>query len=129
MCVSCRLGKSYHLSFNLVEHCSSFPLDIIHSYVWKSPILSNLGFKYYVIFVDGFSQFTWLYLMKNKAEVFPQFCAIQKLVENLFNTKIKLFPSDGAGEFDNKAIISHFISSGISFRRSCQETPQQNGVA
>lgn len=54
-CVSCCLGKSYHLSFKLVEYCSSFPLDIIHADVWQSPVISNLGFKYYVIFVDDFS--------------------------------------------------------------------------
>nr|XP_033513506.1 uncharacterized protein LOC117278174 [Nicotiana tomentosiformis] len=33
-CVSCKLGKSQRLSFNLVAYYSSFPLDIIHSDVW-----------------------------------------------------------------------------------------------
>jgi len=87
-CVPCRLGKSQRLPFKLVDHCSSSPLDIIHSDVWQSPVLSNLGFKYYVVFVDDFSRFTWLYPMKNKSEVFLHFCAFQKLAENIFNTKI-----------------------------------------
>lgn len=80
-CVSCHLGKSNRLSFNLVNHCNSFPLDIVHSDILQYPVLSNLGFKYYVIFVDDFSRFTWLYPAKNKSEVFPYFCAFQKLVE------------------------------------------------
>lgn len=67
------LGKSQRLPFHLVIHCSSSPLDIIHSEIWQSPVLSNLGFKYYVIFYDDFSRFTWLYAMKNKSEVFCHF--------------------------------------------------------
>lgn len=29
-CVPCQLGKSQWLPFNLVDHCSSSPLDVIH---------------------------------------------------------------------------------------------------
>lgn len=61
--------------------------------------------------------------MKNKLEVFSHFCAFQKLVKNLFSTKIKVFQSDGGGEFDNKDMLSHFANSGISFRKSCPDTP------
>ena len=39
-CTACHLAKSHELSFNLVEHCTSFPLKLIHFYVWQSPILS-----------------------------------------------------------------------------------------
>ncbi|KAK4377973.1 hypothetical protein RND71_004269 [Anisodus tanguticus] len=56
-CVSCRLGKSQHLPFNLVEHGNTSPLEIIHSDVWHSPVSSKLGFLYYVIFADDFSRF------------------------------------------------------------------------
>jgi len=128
-CVSCRLGKAHRLPFHLVEHCSSFPLEIVHSDVWQSPVLSNLGYRYYVIFIDDFSRFTWLYPTKHKSEVFMHFCAFQKQVENTFNTKIKSFQSDGGGEFDNKVMVSHFSNCGIIFRKSCPDTPQQNGVA
>ena len=67
--------------------------------------------------------------MKNKSEVFVHFCAFQRLVENKFNTKIKTFQSDGGGEFDNMAMLAHFSNSGISFHKSCPDTPQQNRVA
>lgn len=114
-CVSCRLGKSQRLSFNLVDHCSSSPLEIIHSAVWQSPILSNLGFQYYVIFVDDFSRFTWLYPMKNKSEVFTHFCAYQKLVENLFNSKIKIFQSDGAENLIINPCFCTFLPQAFPF--------------
>lgn len=99
-------------------------MDIIHSDVWSSLIFSNLGFHYYVIFVDHFSRFTWIFPMKYKTEVFKHFCAFQKLVENIFNTKIKAFQSDGGCEFDNKDILSHLSNCGILFHKSCLDTPQ-----
>lgn len=49
-------------------------------------------------------------------------------MEILFNTRIKVFQSDGGGEFDNKAMISHFINSAISFRKSCLDTPNKIGL-
>lgn len=47
-------------------------LDLVHSDLWgPSLIPSTNGFLYYATFVDDFSRFTWLYLMKNKLD-FPQ---------------------------------------------------------
>jgi hypothetical protein len=35
--------------------------------------LSVGKFKYYVSFIDDYSKFTWLYLLKNKSDVFHTF--------------------------------------------------------
>ncbi|CAH9085932.1 unnamed protein product [Cuscuta europaea] len=64
-----------------------------------------------------------------KNQVFTHFINFQKLVENFFNVKIKVFQSDGGGEFDNSVFRQHFLNSGILFRKSCPNTPAQNGVA
>ncbi|CAH9137156.1 unnamed protein product, partial [Cuscuta epithymum] len=128
-CVSCKLGKSHRLPFHDVFHSCTAPLEIIHSDVWQSPVISNLGFKYYVSFIDDFSRYTWVYPMRRKSEVYTHFCNFQTLVENLFDRKIKVFQSDGGGEFDNIIFNNHFLKSGILFRKSCPDTPAQNGVA
>ncbi|CAH9126696.1 unnamed protein product [Cuscuta epithymum] len=128
-CISCRLGKSQRLPFMDASHNSTMPLQLIHSDVWQSPVLSNLGFKYYVCFIDDFSRYTWLYPMRTKAEVFLHFKNFKALVENLFNTRIKIFQSDGGGEFVNSNMQQFFDIQGIYFRKSCPDTPQQNGVA
>ena len=60
-CDSCYLGKSTRLPFMKVEHCSSKPLYLIHSDLWQSPIISSHGHCYYVLFVDAFWRFSWLY--------------------------------------------------------------------
>ena len=83
--------------------------------MWQSPILSNLNFRYYVVFVDDCTRFTWIYPMKHKYEVSTHFCAFQKLVETLFSRKNKIYESDGGKEFDNDALKAHFIKYGIYF--------------
>lgn len=49
VCESSQLGKSKKLPFSSSFLVSTFPLEIIHSNVWTSSILSISGYKYYVI--------------------------------------------------------------------------------
>jgi len=48
------------------------------------PILITFvnGFKYYVLFIDHFTRFTWLYLLQSKSEVFDKFVHFKNLIEN-----------------------------------------------
>ena len=64
--VTYRLAKSQRLPFSLVEYCSNTPLQIIHSDVCETPHDYIKYFRYYVLLVDDFSRFTWLYPMKRK---------------------------------------------------------------
>ena len=52
-CESCPLGKSTWLPLILSGSVSSFLLQLLHSDVWSSPVISNEGFRYYVLFVDN----------------------------------------------------------------------------
>ncbi|KAL6313654.1 hypothetical protein AAG906_010072 [Vitis piasezkii] len=45
-----------------------------------------------------------------------------------FNKKIKVFHSDGRGEFINFKLSSHFLSTGIIHQVSCPYTPEQIGM-
>lgn len=129
ICVSCRLGKSHRLPFTLVEHCFSTPFYLIHSDLWQSPVPSNLGYNYYICFVDDCTRYTWIYPMKRKSEAFSIFYVFRKMVENVFNATIKLFQSNGGLEYDNSPFQTQLLDLGILFRKSCPHTPQQNGVA
>jgi histone deacetylase 1/2 len=73
---------------------SKSPLDLIFSDVW-GPAPNSFGkFNYYVSFIDDFSEFTWIYLLRHKSEVFQRFHEFQSLVERLFNRKIVAMQTD-----------------------------------
>jgi len=87
------------------------------------------GCRFYVIFVDDFSRFTWLYPLINKSEVFSYFVKFKLLVEKQFSTSIKQFQTDNGGEYTSTQ-FKHFLEKhGILHRRTCPHTSQQNGVA
>lgn len=91
--------------------------------------MSNQGFRFYVIFVDEYFRYSWLYPLRNKSKKFSVFVAFQKLIENQLSTKIKQFQSDGGGEFVNLRMKKHLMDCGILHRISSPYTPQQNGLA
>lgn len=45
-------------------------------------------------FIDDFSYFTWIYLLKSKAEVEKEFVQFQARVERLLNRKIISMQTD-----------------------------------
>ena len=56
-CELCQLGKDIRSSFvNSVSQCVSSPFALVHSDIWRpSRIKSNLGFQYFITFIDDYS--------------------------------------------------------------------------
>jgi histone deacetylase 1/2 len=84
-------------------------------------------YQYYVSFIDDFSKFTWIYLLKNRSDVYQVFLNFQQLVERRFNTKIITMQTEWGGEYQK--LNSFFHKLGISHHVSCPHTHQQNGSA
>lgn len=128
MCASCQLGKSTRLPFSPSSFVASKLLERIHCDLWgPSQIVSIQGFRYYVIFIDHWLRFCWLYPLKLKPDFLQAFTVFHKLVENQFNYRIRAFQCDG-GEFTNAKFINHLQQHGIRQTISCPHTPQQNGL-
>jgi hypothetical protein len=127
-CSSCCLGKLSRVPLVSVEHRSSTPFEIVYSDVWgPAPVLSTLGYRYMLLFVDDFTRFSWIYLIKQKTDVYPMFLQFQQLIQRQFNTSIKAFHSDWGGEYQK--LNSYFKSVGIVHRIACPYTHEQNGIA
>jgi len=47
----------------------------------------------------------WIYLLKNKSDVYDKFIEFYKLISNLYNLPIKTFKSDNDTEYINKNVI------------------------
>ena len=82
---------------------------------------------YYVSFIDDYSKFSWIYLLKKRSDVFQVFLNFQALVERQFDCKILALQSDWGGEYRN--LNSFFQQIGISHHVSCPHAHQQNGSA
>ena len=69
-CVSCQLGKQPALPFNSSESISTDIFDLIHFDVWgPSPVSSIGGSRYFVVFVDDYSRYSWIFHMKYRFEL------------------------------------------------------------
>lgn len=77
--------------------------------------------------MDDYSKYTWVYLLKFKADVFKIFHEFQALVERRFDRKIISMQTDWGGEYEK--LNSFFRQIGISHQVSCPHTHQQNGSA
>ncbi|GJS98545.1 ribonuclease H-like domain-containing protein [Tanacetum coccineum] len=94
-------GKHAKLPFYNSESSVDSVFEIIHSNIWTSPISSESGIKYYVIFLDHFSHFVWVYPLHKKSILFDNFVALRAYVNKQYNVDIKALQCDHDGEYDN----------------------------
>ena len=127
MCDSCQKAKSHQFPYTSSNNKSGAPLDLIHSDVWGPAPVSIGNHSYYVSFIGDYSRYTWIYLLKQKSEVFQVFKDFQNFVERKFTRKIIHMQTDWGGEYER--LNSFFRQLGISHRVSCPHTHQQNGRA
>ncbi|CAL5391000.1 unnamed protein product [Camellia sinensis] len=127
-CKHCCMAKSHRLPFSLSTTSINKPLALIHSDVW-GPFHSASSIKYYVLFVDDFSKFTWLYPLHFKSEVFTKFIEFKAFVENQFTVKLQILRTDNGTEYLGLKFQEFLRTHGIDHQLSCPYTPPQNGVA
>jgi hypothetical protein len=88
ICDPCLHSKACQLPYSLSLSHATDPFDLIHSDVW-GPMIQSFGHKkYYVSFIDDYSKFTLIYLLRRKSEIFQYFFEFQSLVKHKFNHKI-----------------------------------------
>ena len=129
-CVSCQLGKQPAWSFNTSESISSDIFDLIHSDVWGPSSVSNIdGSRYFVVFVDDYSRYSWIFNMKHRSELLQVYSNFAKIVETQFSKRIKIFRFDNALEYTQYAFQAVLHSYGIVHQLTCPGISQQNGRA
>jgi arginyl-tRNA--protein-N-Asp/Glu arginylyltransferase len=98
-CEICIQAKMTKKPFPTV-HRNSQILQIIHSDICElNGILTRGGKRYFITFIDDFSRYTYVYLMKNKDEAFDMFKRYKSEVENHKEKKIKILRTDRGGEY------------------------------
>ncbi|KAK8913906.1 hypothetical protein KSP39_PZI024435 [Platanthera zijinensis] len=131
-CDACQLGKHHRSPFPPKQgRGSSRPFDLIHSDVWgPAPTLTvGRGSSYFVTFIDDFSRCTWVYLLKDRSELFSVWQTFYNMIKTQFEVSIKFLRSDNAKEYLSHEFSSFCMQHGLLHQTSCVYTSQQNGVA
>ena len=97
---SCLLGKMTNLPFKGKGERACGPLDLKHSNVCgPMSIHAGGGFIYFITFIDDYSWYGYLYLMRYKSEAFEKFKEFINEVEKQLGKSIKTLISDRGGEY------------------------------
>ena len=114
-CESCQFAKHHRRSYSpRVNKRASAPFELVHSYVWgPCPIVSPTRFRHSITFVDDYSRTTWLYLMKNRSELFSHFRAFCAKIHTQFHVYVQNLRSDNAKEYVSEQFQSFMFQHGI----------------
>ena len=74
VCESCLEGKMTKRPFTTKGLRAEEPLELIHSDVCRSfATQARGGYKYYITFIDNYSRYGYVYLIRRKSETFEKF--------------------------------------------------------
>lgn len=130
-CKICVESKMAHLPYKQVKYSkSSRPLELIHSDVCGpiNPVTWN-GKKYFVTFIDDYTNFVSVYLMSSRNEVFKYLKEFKAAAEIHFERKISRLRTDNGGEYTSREMQDYLKESGIQSEFTIPDNPSQNGKA
>jgi Integrase core domain len=108
---------------------ASAPFDKIHSDLKQFPIKSYHCHKYFISFVDNYSSYSWITLLRQKSSAIIMLRDFLVMVQTQYGCTIKEWMSDAGGEYKSDAFLSILKAKGIKILQSIQFVPQQNGCA
>jgi histone deacetylase 1/2 len=74
ICSSCQLAKRHRLRTHLSLSRASKPLELVHTNIWGPvSIKATSSAKYFILFLDDYSQYTWFYPPQTKDQALPIF--------------------------------------------------------
>ena len=130
-CESCLEGKQHRIPFpNISANRAKEALELVHTDVCgklNAKSLSNS--EYFLTFVDDYTRYVWLYVLKNKSDVFKKFTEWRTMVEQSTGKRLKVLRSDNGGEYTSKEFEEHLKRNGIVHQRTIPKCPEQNGTA
>ncbi|KAF7839048.1 Retrovirus-related Pol polyprotein from transposon TNT 1-94 [Senna tora] len=73
-CEPCCMSKIHALPFPSSSSSYTKPLELFYSDLWgPASVTSSRNYRYYISFIDAFSKYTWVYLLKAKSDAFEAF--------------------------------------------------------
>ena len=130
VCDICLKAKQVRKPFNSIRSRAKRPLEIIHSDLC-GPIdpFTYDNRRYILTFLDDYTHFSYVYLLRNKYEVKDYIKEYVNEVENLMNRKVSKLRCDNGGEFLNEDVKNWCKTKGIILDNTIPYSPQMNGKA
>lgn len=129
-CEACAEANMVRQPFNSTRPQTRRPLERVHTDVCGqiTPATSD-GTRYFLSFVDDYTHFGVVYLLKKKDQVFEYFKVYEAMATAKFGTKIANLRCDLGREYFSKEQLAYYEEKGIQVESTVGYTPQQNGVA
>ena len=130
-CSACWRGKQMHSTIpHQTEEHSTEVLGCVFSDLCRPmDTPSSEGFCYFITFTDDFSHYTHVGFCKSKDNALNVLKVWQAWAEKETEKSLKIFWTNGGGEYTSKAFNAYLDEHGISWETTNAYTPQENGVA
>ncbi|GKC10617.1 gag-pol polyprotein [Tanacetum coccineum] len=117
-CSGCKLAKFPAQPFSNSISSSTAPFDLVHSDVWgPAPVSTKGGFRYYVSFIDEFTRYTWVYMMKRRSDFLTVYKEFRALVKTQHSAVIKCFRCYLGAEMKHRHLVetarSYLLSANV----------------
>ena len=100
VCEPCLEGKIIMKPFTTKGNRAKEVLDLVHTDLC-GPMSTSArgGYEYFITFIDDYSRYGYIYLMRHKSEAFEKFKEFKAEVENHRGKSIKSLQSDRGDEY------------------------------
>jgi transposase InsO family protein len=130
ICEAYQLGKQTRVVFPDNAYRALSKLQLVHTDVCGPMHNESLnGSKYFLLFVDDYSRYCWVYFLKSKSDVFAEFVKFKAAVELQTGNRLKILRSNNEGEYTSRQFEAYLVKEGIKHQLTVPYTPQQNGVS
>jgi hypothetical protein len=104
--------------------------ELVHTDVCYIGIPSIMGdFTMFILFIDDFSRYITIYLLRSKADAADAFFQFEKKLFNMTGRHVTTIRSDGGKEYFRNSVKDYCQEHGITHQSSTRYTPQQNSRA
>jgi hypothetical protein len=128
-CSTCVLGKGVQLPFpSSLMQLASKPLELIHSDLVCGLDTSIGDAQYTAMFIDDCMHMAWVFPLKHKHELAQTFLQLHTKLELQTEHCVKVFHTDGGGEYMSDYLTSYLADASIAHQTTCVNSLQSNGV-
>lgn len=123
VCSAYAIVKSYKLSFKSSHTPYNVFFELMYVDLWCSLVIGNISAQYFMLVVDDYYRFIWIFFLETKDVAQTLFLSFSKMVERNFEGTIKSVQSGD----DFHLLITLLFSQGLLHRKTCH-TLEQNWV-